>query len=131
MIVSATGFSVMSCALKYLHEHVLHVSSFEVIYWKAFSMFFFVYFFIRTSKEDHMCIPSDLRVTVFLRGLTGFMGLAGLFTAIRYTTLSKASILFWTNPIFTALYARIFLKESISYYDWASIFLMFFGVILL
>ena len=107
------------------------IGTFEVIYWKALSMFFFVYFFIKFTKEDFFKVPADLRVAVFLRGLTGFIGLAGLFLAIRFTSLSKANTLFRTNSFFTALYARVFLQESISYYDWASICLMFFGVVLL
>jgi len=47
------------------------------------------------------------------------------------TSLTKATILFWTNPIFVALYSRIFLKERLSIFDWVAIFLAFIGVVLL
>ena len=74
-------------------------------------MIFFEYFFIKASGRDHMEVPKNLRVTVFLRAVAGFGGLAGQFTAIKLTNVTKATVLFWINPIFTALYARIFLKE--------------------
>ena len=94
-------------------------------------MIFFEYGFIKASGHDHMEVPKHLRVTVLLRAMAGFGGLAGSFTAIKLTSLSKANVLFWTNPIFTALYARIFLKELLSYYDWAAIVIAFFGIVLL
>ena len=131
MTLSAFSFALMGCGLKYLYSHVMEISSFEVIYWKQFSMMFFEYFFIKATGHDHMEVPKDLRVTVLLRAITGFGGLAGYFTATKFTNLSKATVLFWTNPIFTALYARIFLKEQISCYDWVAILLAFFGVVLL
>lgn len=111
MAVSAISFSLMTCGLKYLYANVMEISSFEVIYWKSLSMIVYEYFFIKGMGYDHMAVPKDLRVTVYLRALAGFGGLAGLYTSIKFTTLSKASVLFWTNPIFTAVYARIFLKE--------------------
>ena len=94
-------------------------------------MICFEYMFIKATGHDHMEVPKDLRVTVMLRAITGFGGIAGYFTATKLTSLSKATVLYWMNPIFTALYARIFLKEKLSYYDWAAIFLSFGGVVLL
>ena len=130
MILSAIGFSIQACGIKYLYS-TMSISSFEVVYWRSFLMATFDYIFMRISKIDHMGIPDDLRPTVFLRAIVGFGGIAGYFTAIKLTSLSKASVLFFTNPIFTALNARLFLKESLSYYDWMAILFAFFGIILL
>ena len=130
MAASAFGFAIAGCALKYLYN-IMEISSFEVIYRKQFTMMGFEYLFIKATGHDHMEVPQDLRVTVLLRAVTGFGGIAGYFTATKLTSLSKATVLYWMNPIFTALYARIFLKETLSCYDWAAIFLAFAGVVLL
>jgi len=130
MVGSACGFSAMSCGLKILYRHV-EISAFEVIYWKSLSMILFEYVFIKWSGGDHMETKKELRLTILLRGVTGFIGLACLFTAIQLTSLSKASCLFWSNPIFTALYSRFFLSEKLSNFDWVAIFVCFFGVFLL
>ena len=47
------------------------------------------------------------------------------------TSLSKASTIFFTYPLFTAINARIFLGESISNFDWLAIVLAFVGIVLL
>ena len=130
MLLSAIGFSVQACGIKYLYS-IISISSFEVIYWRSFLMATFDYIFMKIFSIDHMGIPKDLRLTVGMRAVVGFGGIAGYFTAIKLTSLSKASVLFFTNPIFTALNARLFLKESISYFDWLAILFSFFGIVLL
>lgn len=51
--------------------------------------------------------------------------------AIQYTDLSKAAVLYWTNPMFTALISSIWLKEMLSLVDWAAIFVSFAGIIVI
>ena len=94
-------------------------------------MIIFSYCIIRFLGEDQFGVPKDLRPIILIRAVSGFLGITGYYVAIKMTSLSKASMLFYTNPIFTALFARIFLQEQISYYDWFSIFLAFFGIFLL
>ena len=130
MLFSAITFSMMAVCVKILYISQ-EITSFAVMYWKSFLMVIFQYVFTKASGHDYMGIPKNLRTTMFLRALFGFGGFTGLYTSLKLTSLSKASMLFFTNPIITAVYARIFLKEKISYYDWVAIFCAFFGVILL
>ena len=109
----------------------MEIGSFEFIYWKSVSMILFEYVFIKASGSDHMDVPKELRTTIFCRALTGFIGMSGLFTGIQLTSMSKAVVLFNVNPIFVAIFARIFLGEKISYFDWVAIVLAFFGIVLL
>ena len=130
MFISALAFALQSCGIKYLYVH-MEITPFEVVYWRSVLMVIFQYLFIKGLKVDHMDIPTELKSTVLLRSIAGFIGLAGLYTAFKLTSLSKASVIWSTNPIFTAIYARVFLKENLSYYDWFSILACFFGIILL
>ena len=80
---------------------------------------------------DLLEVPKDLRVTLFLRCLTGGICNILYFTSIQLIEVSKASVLFWTTPMFTAIFCYIFLKEQISKYDWGAIVLIFIGVVII
>ena len=45
--------------------------------------------------------------------------------------LTKASLIYWTCPIFTAIFAGVHLRERITQYDWVAAFLAFFGIVLM
>jgi drug/metabolite transporter (DMT)-like permease len=59
----------------------------------------------------------------------GFLGISGYYLAIKYTDLSKAAVLYWTNPMFTAAITYIWIKESLYLVDWIAIFVSFLGII--
>ena len=76
-------------------------------------------------------LPKHLKVTVFIRSVCEFVGVTSYFTSLEYTSLSKASVNYNTFPIFTAIYARIFLHESMHTLDWVAILLACSGMVLM
>jgi drug/metabolite transporter (DMT)-like permease len=46
-------------------------------------------------------------------------------------SLTKASVLYWTAPIFTAIFAKIHLKERITQFDWYAAILAFVGIFIM
>lgn len=54
------------------------------------------------------------RKLLVLRGLLGFVGLTCFFYAITKLPLSDATVIQYTNPIFTAIVAGIFLRERVG-----------------
>ncbi len=48
------------------------------------------------------------------RGLAGFMGLLCIFYALTKLPLADATVLQYTNPVFTAILAALFLKEAMD-----------------
>lgn len=63
--------------------------------------------------------------------MTAFLGTTGYYLAIQYTDLSKATALYWTNPMITAVIAYFFINEHINFIDWLSIFVSFFGILVI
>ena len=63
-----------------------------------------------------------------MRGLTGFSANMMYIGSIQLIEMSKAVVLFWTNPMVTAIMAWLFLKEKITTYDWAAISVAIAGV---
>jgi drug/metabolite transporter (DMT)-like permease len=51
--------------------------------------------------------------------------------SLKFIPFSKASIFFWTSPVFTAIIAHYHLKEHLSIFDWAAVFIAFFGILII
>jgi drug/metabolite transporter (DMT)-like permease len=89
------------------------------------SVALFVYAFI-----TRMSLPEkkDIPMLLFL----GFIGITVYHLALTYgelkVTAGSASLLIASAPVFTAVLAMFILKEKISVWGWAGVFLSFFGI---
>jgi drug/metabolite transporter (DMT)-like permease len=63
------------------------------------------------------------------RGAAGAFGLLAFFYTIANMPLGEAITYGKTSPIFTALFAYIFLKEKFSAMGWSALFLGFLGIL--
>ena len=81
--------------------------------------------------KDHLLVRDDMRVTLILRSVAGFLGISGFFLALQYTDLSKATALYWTNPMMTAVIAYFWINESLKFVDWLAIFISFLGILII
>ena len=72
---------------------------------------------------------SELKI-IFATAIVGMIGYhMFFFTALQYTTASKASMINATNPLITAVLASIFASEKLTAKKIAMLFLALFGVI--
>ena len=62
-------------------------------------------------------------------GLMGFLGITSYYLSVQYIDFSKAAVLYWTNPMATALLSYFWLKEAISFVDWVAIACTFAGIL--
>ncbi len=76
-------------------------------------------------------IPVKVRPTFILRCLSGFLCNACYVLSLKYISLSKASVLFWTCPLFVALMASYYLGEKLTVYDWTALLLSFTGIVVI
>jgi drug/metabolite transporter (DMT)-like permease len=65
---------------------------------------------------------------IVLRALAGFWGIHGCWGALKYMPLNLANCLLMTGPIPIAIAARFILKESMTKYDIASMFMSLAGI---
>ena len=68
---------------------------------------------------------------LFFRGLMGLLGVLAFFYNIAHITLADAMTFSRTSPIWTAIFAYIFLGEKISAKGWIAVFIGFVGVVLI
>lgn len=124
-------FSVCQPIVKVLYEHNRNISEYEIIYFKSISMMVFNTMYIRWHGITPLDVIPKFRKVIVFRALIGFWGLAGPWSAIKYLPVSIAISIFMMLPIFTAILARIVLKEQITKYDILSIICSFSGVIMI
>lgn len=75
--------------------------------------------------------PAGKRIMLILRSFVGTTGLILSFYAFRHMPLADASVIVFSVPVFVAIFAYIFLKESCGLISFVTIILTLFGVILI
>lgn len=63
---------------------------------------------------DPITGPEGVRMMLFIRGVTGFFGLSGVYWSLQYLSVADATILIFLTPLTTAVAGSVFLKESYS-----------------
>jgi drug/metabolite transporter (DMT)-like permease len=71
------------------------------------------------------------RGLLLARGLIGFGGLSAFFFALTRLPLADATVIQYTNPVFTAVLAAVFLSERIRGRDVALVLVSLVGVVLM
>ncbi|MDD2358468.1 MAG: DMT family transporter [Thiovulaceae bacterium] len=68
---------------------------------------------------------------LFFRGFIGFTALLAFFYNIAHISLGDAMTFSKTSPIFTALFAWLFLSEKLSKKAWIAVFMGFVGIVMI
>jgi len=82
-------------------------------------------------QKDHLDVPYNQRRVLVLRSVFAFFGMIGYYLALEYTDLAKATTLYWTNPVFTAVISYFVINEHLCFIDWVAIFVSFFGILVI
>ena len=122
MIASAFFFSLMSALVKGLDR----LPTSEVILARTLISLVMTGIAIRRAG---ICPWGTARSRLILRGLFGFFGLCCFYAAIARLDLSDATVLHYLNPIFTAVFAAVFLREGLRRAHAAVLVISFLGVL--
>jgi drug/metabolite transporter (DMT)-like permease len=123
MLISALGFALMSATVKYVSEYGIPV--FEIIAARALVSFILSYLDVRRKG---ISVWGNNRPLLFARGMVGTLALFCVYYAVTTLPLAEATILQYVHPLFTAIIAYVFLKESIQASTVMSICLSVLGV---
>ena len=125
MLFASFLFAIMGAFAKVASEHM---SSLEVVFFRnIFGVFLISYALYKSPVIQKGGKPFLL----FLRGVMGFLALLAYFYNIAHIPLGDAVTYSKTAPIFTAIFAWIFLKERLSLAAWLGVFMGFFGIVLI
>jgi drug/metabolite transporter (DMT)-like permease len=84
-----------------------------------------------TLRARGVSIVGHNRRLLLLRGVLGYIALSCFFFALTRLPLADATVIQYTNPVFTAILAAIFLSESIRRRDGLLTLLSLAGVVLM
>ncbi|NPA03249.1 MAG: DMT family transporter [Epsilonproteobacteria bacterium] len=125
MVLASLLFSLMGVFAKLLS---FHMPPLEVVFFRnIFGVLFVGVSFFKKPLQKEGGRPFLL----LFRGVAGFIALALFFYNIAHIPLGEAITYSKTSPIWTALFAYLFLKEKLSWQAWLAIFLGFLGVVLI
>ena len=125
MLLASFIFAIMGAFAKLASEHM---SSLEVVFFR--NIFGVVIIGYAVYKKP-MIHQGGKPFLLFFRGMMGFSALLAYFYNIANIPLGDAVTFSKTAPIFTAIFAWLFLKEKLSFSAWFAIFIGFGGILLI
>lgn len=69
---------------------------------------------IVTGVPDPIIGPKGVRTLLVIRGISGFLGICGLYLSLQYLSVADATVLTFLAPLTTAVAGCVLLKEGYS-----------------
>ena len=123
MLFASICFAVMGGFAKELSKDM---SAVEVVF---FRNIFGVLFISLTLLKYPITQKGGKILLLLFRGFMGFAALLAFFYNIAHISLAEAMTYSRTSPIFTAIFAFIFLKEKLYKFGWIGVLVGFIGII--
>ena len=125
MLMASFMFAIMGAFAKLASAHM---SSLEVVFFRnVFGVILIGYAVYKKPMTNKGGKPFLL----LFRGMMGFTALLAYFYNIANIPLGDAVTFSKTAPIFTAIFAWLFLKEKLSASAWLAVFVGFGGILLI
>ncbi|XP_074089436.1 solute carrier family 35 member G1 [Macrotis lagotis] len=125
-LLSAFLFSVASLLVKKVQDvHSVEISAFRCVFQMLFILPCLVY------KKTGFVGPKGKRIFLFLRGIIGSTAMILLYYAFQFMPIADATVITFSSPVFTSLFAWIYLKEKYSLWDLFFTIFAIAGVVLI
>ncbi len=125
MVLAAFFFSIMSAGVKYLGQSL---SSQIIVFFRSAVALVYSYLLVRWAGQ---ALWGEHKLLLIGRGLAGFGALTCFFFALTKLPLADATVIHYTNPIFTTFLAAFFIGESIERRELGGALLSFAGIVLI
>ena len=123
MLMASFTFAIMGAFAKLSSEHM---SSLEVVFFRNIAGVILVGLAVWKTPMVHVGGKPFL---LFFRGFMGFTALLAFFYNIAHIPLGDAMTFSKTSPIFTAIFAWMFLSEKLSLKAWGAVGIGFIGIL--
>lgn len=124
--LSTVFFSTIALLVKTIEGlHAIEISAIRCFFQMLFVVPLLIY------HKTGFLGPRDKRIYLVLRGFVGSNAMIMLFYAVQQMPLADATVIMFSNPVFTSLLAWIFLKERCTIWDCVFTVFTLTGVILI
>lgn len=124
MVAAAFFFSLMGVVVKLAGRRL---PTAEIVFARSIVMLAISYVLVRRARVSMWGSRKSLLI---LRSIAGFGALFCYFYAVTQLPLADVTVIHFTNPVFTALIAAVFLNESMGRREMAGLVLCLIGVTL-
>ncbi|XP_064175420.1 solute carrier family 35 member G1 [Anguilla rostrata] len=125
-LLSSVFFSILALLVKKIDGvHAVEISAIRCFFQMVFVLPALIYY------ETGFLGPRGQRFFLFLRGLLGSNAMILLYYAVQQMPLADATVIVFSNPVFTSLLAWMFLKEKCTVWDFLFTIFTLTGVILI
>ena len=125
MLIASFTFAIMGAFAKLSSQYM---SSLEVVFFRNIAGVILIGIAVIKKPMVHKGGKPWL---LFFRGFMGFSALLAFFYNIAHISLGDAMTFSKTSPIFTAIFAWMFLNEKLSVKAWGAIGIGFIGILLI
>ncbi len=126
MIISMACFSLMNVFIRYV-SHDMHTTQ-MVFLRNLFSVCLLLPWVLR---EGSQVLRTERMPSHFWRGSVGVIGMHLWFYCVAILPLNEATALSFTAPIFTTIFAVLFLKERAGIRRWSAVMIGFAGAMVI
>ena len=123
MLMASFTFAIMGAFAKLASSHM---PSLEVVFFRNIAGVLIIGFAIYKKPLVNI---GGRPLLLFFRGFMGFTALLAFFYNIAHIPLGDAMTFSKTSPIFTAIFAWLFLSEKLSLKAWGAIAIGFIGIL--
>ena len=125
MLIASFTFAIMGAFAKLSSAHM---SSLEVVFFRNIAGVIIIGYAI---LKKPLVNKGGKPWLLFFRGFMGFTALLAFFYNIAHIPLGDAMTFSKTSPIFTAIFAWLFLSEKLSLKAWLAVAVGFVGILLI
>lgn len=132
LIISSAFFFALMAAFVHLAGNIFFMQ--KAFFRNAVAFLIALAGIFLTAKKEGLAaiaIPKGALLYLFLRSITGSVGIYGNFFAIDHLVLSDASILNKMSPFFSILFSFLLMKEKINKIPLIAIIVAFLGSMLI
>ena len=123
MLIASFTFAIMGAFAKLASQSM---PSLEVVFFRNIAGVILVGIAVLKTPMTH---KGGKPLLLFFRGFMGFTALLAFFYNIAHIPLGDAMTYSKTSPIFTAIFAFVFLNEKLPSKGWVAIFIGFVGIL--
>ena len=131
VLATSTLYTLQKVLLQYNLERNNPIDPNEWMYWICLTVCILNIFASWYTNANLFPIPKNLRVIFIVRMFSGMLSNITFLISLKFIPFAKASVIFWTSPVFTALGASIFLKEKLTKFDWVALVIAFICIIVI
>lgn len=131
MFVAAVLFSANTALAKLLGTQ-RSFSSFQILFFRGLITTIgssLVLFYNKKLPIPHLSNRVDLTMWALGRGVLGAFAIGSLYFAVATLPLTESVVLYSLNPVWAAIFSRIFLKEAVTLFRLLAIPLFLAGVV--